>query len=153
MLVGADEAKMEKLREAMLALIQAAGTSSTSPTSCARRSTRSSTPIIFAEALELFDEHHAAGRHVVIVSSAPVEVVEPLGEFLGVDEVDRAPGPRSTTTATTRASSSSTRTARTRPTRSARSRRARASTSSASYAYSDSITDLPMLEPSATRSR
>ena len=44
-------------------------------------------PIIYAEALELFDEHHAAGRKVVIVSSSPLEVVEPLAEFLGADEV------------------------------------------------------------------
>src|SRR6266496_5563848 len=44
-------------------------------------------PIIYAEALELFDEHHAAGRKVVIVSSAPMEVVQPLSEFLGADEV------------------------------------------------------------------
>ena len=29
----------------------------------------------------------AAGRDVIIVSSAPEEVVRPLGEFLGVDDV------------------------------------------------------------------
>jgi len=45
------------------------------------------TPIIFKEALDLIDEHHAAGRMVVLVSSAPEEVVRPLGEHLGVDEV------------------------------------------------------------------
>ena len=43
-------------------------------------------PIVFAEALELFAEHHAAGRRVVIVSSSPSEVVEPLAEYLGADE-------------------------------------------------------------------
>jgi phosphoserine phosphatase len=42
-------------------------------------------PIIYAEALELFDDHHAAGREVIIVSSSPTEVVEPLAEFLGAD--------------------------------------------------------------------
>jgi HAD superfamily hydrolase (TIGR01490 family) len=45
------------------------------------------TPIIFAEALELIAEHKREGRKVVIVSSAPEEVVGPLGEYLGVDEV------------------------------------------------------------------
>jgi HAD superfamily hydrolase (TIGR01490 family) len=45
------------------------------------------TPIIYAEALDLIDLHHAAGRTVVIVSSSPEEVVGPLGEFLGVDAV------------------------------------------------------------------
>ena len=32
------------------------------------------------------------------MSSSPLEVVEPLGEFLGADEVDRDPRPTSTTT-------------------------------------------------------
>jgi len=45
------------------------------------------TPIIFAEALDLISEHQSEGRKVVIVSSAPAEVVEPLGEYLGVDDV------------------------------------------------------------------
>jgi phosphoserine phosphatase len=45
------------------------------------------TPIIFSEALDLIEEHQQAGRLVVIVSSAPEEVVRPLGEFLGVDDV------------------------------------------------------------------
>jgi HAD superfamily hydrolase (TIGR01490 family) len=44
-------------------------------------------PIIYAEALELIEEHRAAGRRVFIVSASPVEIVEPLGRYLGVDEV------------------------------------------------------------------
>jgi HAD superfamily hydrolase (TIGR01490 family) len=44
-------------------------------------------PIIYAEALELIEEHHAAGRKTVIVSSSPAETVEPIGEYLGVDDV------------------------------------------------------------------
>lgn len=43
------------------------------------------TPIVYGEALELFDEHHAAGRDVIIISSAGTEVVEPIGARLGVD--------------------------------------------------------------------
>lgn len=43
-------------------------------------------PIIYREALELIEEHQAAGRWVVIVSSAPQEIVRPLAEFLGVDD-------------------------------------------------------------------
>jgi HAD superfamily hydrolase (TIGR01490 family) len=42
-------------------------------------------PIIYSEALELFDEHHAAGRDVIIISSSGTEVVEPIGERLGAD--------------------------------------------------------------------
>ena len=102
-------------------------------------------PIVFAEALELFDQHHAAGRHVVIVSSAPFEVVGPLGEFLGADEVIAtraeidddgnytgelafyAYGPYKA--------------------EEIREIAAREDIDlSASYAYSDSVTDLPMLE-------
>ena len=42
-------------------------------------------PTIYEEALVLIDEHHAAGRDVIIVSSSGTEVVEPIGVRLGVD--------------------------------------------------------------------
>ena len=44
-------------------------------------------PLVYAEAVELFDEHRAAGREVVLVSSSGEEVVGPIGEMLGVDRV------------------------------------------------------------------
>lgn len=44
-------------------------------------------PLVYAEALFLIDDHQRHGRPVVIISSSPVEVVEPLGEYLGVDDV------------------------------------------------------------------
>jgi HAD superfamily hydrolase (TIGR01490 family) len=44
-------------------------------------------PMVYDEAVELIDEHHAAGRDVVIVSSSGAEVVEPIGEMLGADQV------------------------------------------------------------------
>jgi HAD superfamily hydrolase (TIGR01490 family) len=44
-------------------------------------------PLVYAEAVELFDEHRAAGRDVVIVSSSGEEVVGPIGDMLGVDRV------------------------------------------------------------------
>lgn len=43
------------------------------------------TPIVYGEALDLFEEHRAAGRDVIIISSAGTEVVEPIGARLGVD--------------------------------------------------------------------
>jgi HAD superfamily hydrolase (TIGR01490 family) len=43
-------------------------------------------PITYAEALELIEEHRSAGRRVYIVSAAPAEIVEPLAEHLGVHE-------------------------------------------------------------------
>ena len=44
-------------------------------------------PIIYDEAATLIEEHHLAGRDVVIVSSSGAEVVEPIGEMLGADSV------------------------------------------------------------------
>jgi phosphoserine phosphatase len=42
-------------------------------------------PIIFAEAADLIDWHHEQGRLVVIVSASPDEIVAPLSRFLGAD--------------------------------------------------------------------
>jgi HAD superfamily hydrolase (TIGR01490 family) len=44
-------------------------------------------PIIYDEAASLIEEHQAEGRDVVIVSSSGIEVVEPIGELLGADKV------------------------------------------------------------------
>ena len=44
-------------------------------------------PLVYAEAVTLFEEHRAAGRDVVLVSSSGEEVVGPIGEMLGVDRV------------------------------------------------------------------
>ena len=44
-------------------------------------------PLIYDEAAALIEEHHAAGRDVVIVSTSGVEVVEPIGELLGADKI------------------------------------------------------------------
>ena len=86
MLVGADEDKREKLRGAMLDMIR--GWNQHEVAAIVREALDEVvTPIIFSEALDLIEEHQQAGRLVVIVSSAPEEVVRPLGEFLGVDDV------------------------------------------------------------------
>lgn len=42
-------------------------------------------PLIYAEALELIHDHRSAGRLICIVSSSPAEVVEPLARMLHVD--------------------------------------------------------------------
>ena len=44
-------------------------------------------PLVYAEALVLMDEHRREGREVVIVSISPEEVVRPLARHLGVDHV------------------------------------------------------------------
>jgi len=42
-------------------------------------------PAVYEEAVELIEEHKDAGRDVIIISSSGTEVVEPIGERLGVD--------------------------------------------------------------------
>ncbi len=44
-------------------------------------------PLVYDEAVSLIEEHKAAGRRVVIVSSSGEEVVGPIGELVGADEV------------------------------------------------------------------
>jgi len=44
-------------------------------------------PLVYDEAVALIEDHHAAGRAVVIVSSSGEEVVGPIGEMLGADQV------------------------------------------------------------------
>jgi HAD superfamily hydrolase (TIGR01490 family) len=44
-------------------------------------------PLVYEEAVSLIEEHHAAGRDVIIVSTSGSEVVEPIGEMLGADRV------------------------------------------------------------------
>jgi HAD superfamily hydrolase (TIGR01490 family) len=44
-------------------------------------------PLIYDEAATLIEEHHLAGRDVVVVSTSGAEVVEPIGELLGADHV------------------------------------------------------------------
>lgn len=44
-------------------------------------------PIVYDEATELIAEHKAEGRDIVIVSASGAEVVEPIGEMLGADHV------------------------------------------------------------------
>lgn len=44
-------------------------------------------PIIYGEALALIERHRAAGQDIVLVSSSGQDVVEPIGELLGVDHV------------------------------------------------------------------
>ena len=44
-------------------------------------------PLVYDEAVTLIEEHHLAGRDVIIVSASGAEIVQPVGELLGVDDV------------------------------------------------------------------
>jgi HAD superfamily hydrolase (TIGR01490 family) len=101
-------------------------------------------PLVYDEAVELITAHKAAGRDVVIISSSGEEVVRPIGEMVGADHVIAtrmvvedgrytgaigfyAYGAHKADGLRTLAAE-------------------RGYDLAASYAYSDSITDLPMLE-------
>ena len=45
------------------------------------------TPVIYAEARELIDAHRAAGHAVIIISASATTLVEPIAAELGVDQV------------------------------------------------------------------
>ncbi len=82
-LVGADEAKMDKMREALLELTK--GWEKDRLEALIRDTvTELLEPMIYAEALGLIGEHRAAGRRVYIVSSSGEEIVRPLARMLGV---------------------------------------------------------------------
>lgn len=83
--LGASEQKLARIRESVLRLTRGWERDRI------RRIVREALeevvePIIYAEAAELIAEHRAAGRRVFIVSASPEEIVEPLAEYLGVDE-------------------------------------------------------------------
>lgn len=44
-------------------------------------------PTVYAEAIALIEEHHSEGRDVVVVSASGAEVVEPIAAMLGADHV------------------------------------------------------------------
>ncbi|GAA2430060.1 HAD family hydrolase [Streptomyces macrosporus] len=101
-------------------------------------------PIIYDEAASLIEEHHLAGRDVVIVSTSGAEVVEPIGELIGADRV----------VATRMVVEDGCYTGEVEyyaygPTKAEAVRELAESEGydlSRCYAYSDSVTDIPMLE-------
>jgi HAD superfamily hydrolase (TIGR01490 family) len=101
-------------------------------------------PIIYDEAATLIEEHHLAGRDVVIVSTSGSEVVQPIGEMLGADRV----------VATRMVVEDGRYTGEidyyaygeTKATAIRALAEAEGYDLAKSYAYSDSATDLPMLE-------
>ena len=83
-LMGADETKMERMREEAAKLT--AGWEAEKVRAVVTEVLEEViTPLIYAEAIELIDDHRAAGRLICIVSSSPEEIVEPLAKMLGVD--------------------------------------------------------------------
>ncbi len=84
--LGASEEKLTRMRETVLALTRGWDKSKVSAI-VEDALTSVVEPIIYAEALELMAEHRRAGRRIVIVSASPEEVVDPIGRLLDVDDV------------------------------------------------------------------
>lgn len=144
LLLGADEKKMVRVKEGMLALTK--GWDRVQVEQVIREAlTELIDPYIYLEALDLMELHRALGRLVFIVSSSPEEVVRPLAEHLGevevlgtkarVDEEGRYTGELEFYCYGPGKAEAIQRVAEERGIDLAES-----------YAYSDSSTDLPMLE-------
>ncbi|MCQ4081158.1 HAD-IB family hydrolase [Streptomyces sp. RB6PN25] len=142
LLGGADHDQMERMREYLSALCRGWNVRQVREI-VAETLHDLIDPLIYDEAASLIEEHHAAGRDVVIVSTSGAEVVEPIGEMLGADHVVAtrmvvedgrytgeveyyAYGPTKAEAIATLAASEGYDLSR-------------------SYAYSDSATDIPML--------
>ena len=144
LLVGADEGKMERLKEGMLQLTRGWDRAQV------ERLVENVIldvidPHVYAEALDLMELHRAEGRRIYIVSSSPEEVVRPLARHFGVSGViatraEVGPDGRYTGALAFYAYGEQT----------AEAVKAIAERTgldlAGSFAYTDSITDLPMLE-------
>lgn len=83
---GADHDQMEKMRE-FLSELSAGWDVQTVRDIVADTLHHIVDPLVYDEAVSLIEEHQLAGRDVIIVSASGAEVVEPIGEMLGVDGV------------------------------------------------------------------
>ncbi|MEV7530532.1 HAD family hydrolase [Streptomyces hydrogenans] len=141
---GADHDQMERMREYLSALCKGWNVAQVKEL-VAETLHDLIDPIIYDEAASLIEEHHAAGRDVVIVSTSGAEVVEPIGEMLGADRVvatRMVVGEDGCFTGEVEYYAYG-------PTKAEAVRELAASEGydlSRCYAYSDSATDIPMLE-------
>ena len=86
LLVGADEQKMERLKEGMLALTK--GWDRSQIEDLVRDVLFDVIdPCVYQEALDLIALHRSEGRRIYIVSSSPEEVVRPLARHFGASGV------------------------------------------------------------------
>jgi len=142
-LVGADHGRMEQARHAALELTK--GWEADRIRHLVRETMEETiAPLAYREALDLIAAHRRAGRDVWIVSSSGEEIVEPFSDYLGVtnviatrsgiDEDGRYDG---TLEFYAYAGAKATAIGQVAE--------ARGYDLSRSFAYSDSITDLPML--------
>jgi HAD superfamily hydrolase (TIGR01490 family) len=142
-LAGADEAQMNKMRDSMAKMCK--GWDVAQVQQIVDETLHDQVdPLVYSEAVDLIELHRAAGHDVVIVSSSGAEVVTPIGKLLRVDHViatqmDVLDGHYTGTIAFYAYG----------PNKAAAIEELaldRGYDLAGSFAYSDSITDLPMLE-------
>ncbi|MBU6328814.1 MAG: HAD-IB family hydrolase [Acidobacteria bacterium] len=81
---GADEERMRRFRESTLQITR--GWDHATVTSIVQRTLADVIdPIVYDEAIVLIEGHRAAGRKVYLVSASPEEIVAPLAMHLGLD--------------------------------------------------------------------
>ncbi|WP_163276637.1 HAD family hydrolase [Cellulomonas iranensis] len=84
LLGGADETSTERLRAALARTV--AGWDVAQVSTIVRETLHESIdPTVYAEALDLIARHRAAGHDVVVVSASGAEVVEPIAALVGAD--------------------------------------------------------------------
>jgi HAD superfamily hydrolase (TIGR01490 family) len=84
--LGADEARLARMRNAALALTKGWDHTHISAI-VAETLDEVIEPIVYEEALQLIRDHHEQGHLVVLISASPEEIVAPLGTYLGADVV------------------------------------------------------------------
>jgi HAD superfamily hydrolase (TIGR01490 family) len=83
---GADHDQMEKMREFLSRMVT--GWQVDTVREIVADTLRNIVePLVYEEAVSLIAQHHLAGRDVIIVSASGSEMVEPIGRLLGVDAV------------------------------------------------------------------
>ena len=140
---GADHDRMERIREQVGQLCQ--GWPADRVSEIVRRHLNETiVPLVYSEALRLIVEHGKAGQDVIIVSTSGLEMVAPIGDLLGARDViatRMAVADGCYTGEMEFWAYGEAKAIRVRELASARGYRL-----SDCYAYSDSVTDLPMLE-------
>jgi len=81
---GADHDQMETMREYMSALVTGWEVEKVQQI-VAETLDEIVDPMVYEEAVQLIEEHRTAGRDIIIISSSGTDVVEPIGARLGAD--------------------------------------------------------------------
>ena len=142
-LVGADERKMDRLKEGMLQLTRGWDREEVEQL-VEEVLIDVIDPFVYQEALDLMELHRAEGRAIYIVSSSPEEVVRPLARHFGVAGVLATRARIVDGKYTGELEFYCYGEAKAEAIRELAN--ARGIDLTASYAYTDSITDLPMLQ-------